>query len=75
MQQLLRMIKGKLWQGYVSAEDEQWNLAPNLKDCIFCERQKKIKKYNRGRTHKAHGSLLEWKDKLRGLNDFVGGEV
>lgn len=46
MQQLLRMIKGKLWQGYVSAEDEQWNLAPNLKDCIFCERQKKKKNTN-----------------------------
>lgn len=70
MQQFLRMINGKLWQGCV--EDEQWNLAPNLKDCIFCERQRK---YNCGRTHKAHGSLLEWKDKLRGLNDFVGGEV
>lgn len=40
MQQFLSMIKGKLWQGYGSVEDEQWNLAPK-KTASFVRGKKK----------------------------------
>lgn len=76
MQQFLRMVKGKLWQGYVSVEDEQWKWnGEKKKNTTVEEHAKLMPPCWSGRTNR-EGSMTLWEEKCRrGRKEKGGGAL